>query len=355
MKVFLAKESADGKRTQYDLRSENPTEEFSAMNAEETLQTVLGRHDVATFVMKINSWYNDACNEDMVSLAARGDLAGIKNYVGDDEESEGKRNNLANSRFCTDPMLTHKYYRREHTKDLIFTGYSLLNAALYNGHEEVANYLMDECGMNLDDRNYGNPAWVSLFPMQRLDEPNEELETKKLQIFKTLVDSGKITPENIRDFASAQAGNTVFHLAADITPAPLRSQTLQYFADNFPEVASNRNTHGADGRTAITSLFETHKKLETVRSPSFSKDLEIIVGCGGFDDFLNTTEYQDMRKKSSPLRPLELDNAVYLAQDAYGEKKLLARRAPSPSATSFIGSKAKSGEAQVEVDTSGRK
>jgi hypothetical protein len=227
-------------------KSEIPSPEYLEMTLEEFSQIYpkISQHRKALDDLKtpkvfswIHSWYIDELQERLVKLTAEGNLEGIKEAVA---AAEKDPEYLATIRFCSDGFATKKY---EKSEGGAFSGYSLLNVAIFKGHEEIAEYLVKECGMNPNEKCYANPIWTAAFPsVQAVIQGGDtrEVDEKKFRILRKISEdfAGGI---NFEGYRSGKAEDTVFHLAARIPDHSLREEALDFFRERAGDVASLKN------------------------------------------------------------------------------------------------------------------
>lgn len=234
----------------------------------------------------IHSWFIDELQERIVKLVTEGNLERIKEIIGEEGKSPEY---LSTIRFCNDGFATKKY---EKSEGGAFSGYSLLNIAMFRGDREMAQYLVGECGMNPNEKCYANPIWTAAFPSVQsvISGAGIDQERAKFQILKEFSDSG--AGINFAEYRSGNANDTVFHLASRLGDHALREEALNFFKEKVPHIASVKNTFGA-GFTPIKTLSNLFTSAEnaTENKHLFRRDLEILKSCGGFDGYKTSAEY----------------------------------------------------------------
>lgn len=292
----------------------------------------------------IHSWFIDELQEGIVKLATEGNLEGIKETIGEAGESPEY---LSTIRFCNDGFATKKY---EKSEGGAFSGYSLLNIAMFRGDRDMAKYLVEECDMNPNEKCYANPIWTAAFPSMQsaMSGAGIDQEREKFQILKEFSDSGMGI--DFAEYRSGNANDTVFHLASRLGDHALREEALNFFKEKVPHIASVKNTFGA-GFTPIKTLSNLFTSAENKAENKhlFHRDLEILKSCGGFDDYKTSEEY---RLCPPNLKPILDDVFSQSVAKASSEESMKNLRRPSASPETLEDGDGKSGDKKKSVKVS---
>lgn len=274
----------------------------------------------------IHSWFIDKNQENIVNTFIQDGYEAAKriclNSIG-----EFPADYFPTIKFCNDGFSVGKY-------DMLdggpFEGFNLLSIAFTEADKDGVYGLIQECNMDVNAPCYGNPTWTAALPTH---QGFAETLRDRFQILKELCEQN-VVDIPFKDFRSAKAKDTIFHLAMYIKDDDLRGDILSFFAEKAPEVASIKNMfgvseegrlNGLEGVTPMSRLCDlAARNVDGLSKETFIRDLGSLIGCGVFNEYHHTPEYETCLDKL----PIQLKDIFSEAFTA------LPSRSPSPSTES---------------------